>query len=161
MKIKRVAIYVTTFVLLLSLVAVVNAQYAQTLVAYAPIGNGSVTNPSGIIGSSPNGSYAQIYGGNAGDGGNIEVQMSASVPSGSPIYLYGYSASGYYSRIYVYVSNDGYSWALVNSGYINNNAAGWIYVGNAPITYRYIAVSGYDGTYGYSVNVYTDCINSP
>ena len=71
------------------------------------IGYGSVNNPSNLL-NAQDGNYATIYGGNPGDGGQIVGQMSAL--SGGNIYVYGYSSSGYYSNLYVYVSTDDSTW---------------------------------------------------
>lgn len=158
MKKSLVILPMATLVLMMSFIAVASAAYAQSVVGYAPIGNGSVSNPNGILGSSPDGSYTQLYGGNLGDGGVIDVYMSSTVSSGAPVYLYSYSASGYYSHVYVYVSYDNSNWYLVGSGYVYGGP-GWLYCGNAPITYRYIGIAAYDDE-GWSANFFIDCIYS-
>jgi hypothetical protein len=146
-------------VLMMSLIAVASAAYGQSVVAYAGIEDGFVSNPNGILGSSPDDSYARLYGGNLGDGGVIDVYMSSTVSSGAPVYLYSYSAPGYYSHVYVYVSYDNSNWHLVGSGYVYPDDPGWLYCGDAPITYRYIGIAAYDDE-GWSANFYIDCIYS-
>ncbi|MEM3378692.1 MAG: hypothetical protein QW674_07095 [Candidatus Bathyarchaeia archaeon] len=123
--------------------------------SYGTYGYGSVYNPSYIIGA-PNGQYTRIYGGNPGDGGYVQGNMNA--PSGGYIYAYAYSVAGYYSDLYVYVSNDNQNWNLVGETYhrISSSSPSWVYVGQALSTFRYIIVVGYDT--GNSVNLYVDAI---
>lgn len=159
MKKSFVAIPVAALVLMMSLIAIANAQYGQSVVSYAAIGSGAVNSPNNILGSAPNGAYTQLYGGNPGDGGTIDVYLNAQVASGSAVKLYCYSASGYYSHTYVYVSNDNINWYQVSNGYVSGGP-GWVNFGNAPIAFRYVAVAVYDDQ-GYSANLFVDCINSP
>jgi len=89
--------------------------------------------------------------------------MTGSLGSGGGfsrghIYLYGYSGSGYYSHLYVYVSkNFDYDWQLAKSLYVSSSTPGWIDIGNAPSSFKYIAVVGIDDQ-GWSCNLFIDAV---
>lgn len=118
------------------------------------IGDGSVSNAGGLIGNGPDGNYANIYGGNPGDGGQITGQMSGV--AGGNIQIYGYSTSGYYSNLYVYVSMDDSTWYQIgNYVTVSSSTAYWISIGYYA-DFKYIAVCGYD-SYD-SVNLHLDCV---
>ena len=126
---------------------------------YGTMGNGIISNPDAIEGA-PDYICAGIYGGNYGDGAWIKAEMNA--PSGGNIYAIvsrGYSAAGYYSNLYVYVSTDGTHWNWVNNNYItvSSNYPGWISIGLPYMgDFTWIAVVGYD-TYD-SVNLNIDAV---
>jgi hypothetical protein len=118
------------------------------------IGYGSVSNPTNLIGTQ-NGNYAGIYGGNPGDGGEIVGQMNTL--SGGNIYVYGYSTSGYYSNLYVYVSMDDNTWYQIGSyTTVSSTTPYWINAGSYMGDFKYIAVVGYD-SYD-SVNLHLDAV---
>jgi hypothetical protein len=122
---------------------------------YSNIGAGSVTNPGYIVGVK-DGYYAQIYGGNYGDGGEITGQMSATVASGSTVKLWEYSASGYSSNELIYGGNSASGpWTLIASGTINS-ATPQYWSFTTSIAFTYISVTGYDT--GNSVNLFIDCV---
>jgi hypothetical protein len=54
----------------------------------------------------------EFYGGDYGDGAIVNVYMDKQISSGIPIYMYGSSASGYKSHVYVYLSNDNSNWYI-------------------------------------------------
>lgn len=121
---------------------------------YGPYGYGAVANASNIVGT-VDGQYADIYGGNPGDGGYIFGNMNA--PSGGWVYAYAYSAPDYLSDLYVYVSYDSQNWYQVGEKIrIDSSSPSWVYVGRSPNTFRYIAVCGYD--WPYSVNLHVDAV---
>ena len=126
-------------------------------------GYGSVSNPTNIHGKAPDGAYTGIYGGNYDDGGAVVSIMTGSLGSGGGfsrghIYLYGYSVSGYYSHLYVYVSkNNYYDWQLAKSLYVYSSTPSWIDIGNAPSEFKYIAVVGIDDQ-GWSCNLRIDAV---
>jgi hypothetical protein len=129
--------------------------YALYVTSSLTIGNGIVNNPVYITGSGPDGYYAQIYGGNIGDGGAIICEMSSTVPAGSYIAIYQYSASGYYSSEIVDVSNSSAGpWTEIGSATISGGPA-WTYF-TCPVAFTYIAIVGYDN--GIPVNLYIDCV---
>jgi hypothetical protein len=134
-----------------------NDYIISSVYSYATYGHGSVANPNNIVGE-PDGQYAEIYGGNPGDGGQILGNMNA--PSGGYVYAYVYSTAGYYSNLYVYVSYDGQSWSLVGGTYqvISSSTPSWVYMGLSPGTFRYIAVCGYD-SYD-SVDLHVDAVKA-
>jgi len=139
------------------------SMWSQTCISTVPqgdygiVGNGGITNPDAIVGN-PDGNCAEEYGGNYGDGAWIQAEMNA--PSGGNIQIYGYSATGYYSNLYVYVSMDGTNWYWVNNNYItvSSNSPGWISLGLPYMgDFTWIAVCGYD-TYD-SVKLELDAVN--
>jgi hypothetical protein len=97
----------------------------------------------------------RIYGGNAGDGGSIVGEMN-SVSNGD-IYLWGYSASGYYTYLHVYVSYYPDSgWVETSAQQVDPGAAHWIDC-NSGSNFRYIAIAAiYDS--GRSANIYIDSV---
>jgi hypothetical protein len=120
-------------------------------------GHGAVYNPTGIVGSSNDGNYAVIAGPNFGDGGNIVGWMNAEAHG--HIYLYGYSAPGYYTHLYVFVSyNNNNDWSQTSVQTVYPGSAQWIdcgsyYGGN----FRYIAIAAIDDN-GMSANLYMDSV---
>jgi hypothetical protein len=162
-KVRMISIVVV--LLILCFATSVYATYAYYVVSYAKIGNSNYSNIYGIE-SGPDNSYCELYGGDYGDGAVVNVYMDAQISSGAPIYMYGYSYSGYMSHVYVYMSSDNSNWYLVGSGYLDaysyvgSTTPSYIYVGNAPITGRYIGISAYDGQ-GWSAKVLVDFIYTP
>ncbi len=139
--------------------------YANTYISKTAYNNGAANNPTYMLGSTPDGLYTQLYGGDRYDGGMV-VSKVATDYSGSGsgyayghIYLQGYSVSGYYSHLYVYVSQmNNNDWQLVNSFTVYPSPYSvWIDVGNAPYGFKYIAVAGYDDA-GLSANLMIDCV---
>ncbi|MCW4018199.1 MAG: PKD domain-containing protein [Candidatus Bathyarchaeota archaeon] len=120
-------------------------------------GNGAINNPNGLVGSSNNANFVQIYGGNSGDGGNIVGAMNA--PAHGNIKIYGYSAPGYWTHIHVYVSyNANNDWVPVSNQTITSSSPYWINCGNYPSDFRYIAIAAlYES--GYSANLFVDSVS--
>ena len=117
-------------------------------------GAGNANSANNLIGNQ-DGAYANLWGGNPGDGGNIVGVMNAA--SGGNIYIYGYSTSGYYSDLYVYVSTDNQHWTQIgNALRITQSTPYWISIGSYMGDFSYIAVAGYDT--GYSVNLHLDAV---
>jgi len=130
--------------------------YVSSIVSYDTWEYGSVSNPNGLTGSSNDGSYARIYGGNPGDGGVIAGWMN-EVATGD-IELYGYSASGYYTHLYVYVSYyNNYDWTLTKVQTVYPGSAHWIDCGSYSGDFRYIAIAAIDDN-GMSANIYIDSV---
>jgi hypothetical protein len=130
--------------------------YVSSIAQYSTWAYGQVHNPDSLIGNSNDGNYAQIYGGNLNDGGNIVGWMN-DVAHGH-VYLYGYSAPGYYTHMYVYVSyNNNNDWTEITRQTVYPSSAGWIdccsYSGN----FRYIAIAAIDDN-GMSANLYIDSV---
>ena len=156
---------VVVAILVLCFITSVYAAYASYVVSYAKIGNGSYGNIYDIEGG-PDGYYCELYGGNYGDGAIVNVYATAQISPGAPIYMYGYSAAGYRSHVYVYISNNNNDWYLVGSGYLDaysypgSMSPGYVYVGDAPISGRYIGISAYDDQ-GWSAKVLVDFVYSP
>jgi hypothetical protein len=114
-----------------------------------------VANPNNLIGSSNDGQYAEIYAGNYHDEAMIVGAMNA-VAHGH-VELYGYSASGYYSHLYVYVSYDYSNWYQVTSQTVNPGSAHWIDCGYYSGSFRYIAIVAYNDQ-GLSGRIYVDSV---
>jgi hypothetical protein len=76
--------------------------------------------------------------------------------SGGNICIRGWSTSGYYSDLYVYVSNDNQNWVTVATLCITQSSPYWITVGTVKSNFLYIAVAGYDS--GNSVNLHLDAV---
>jgi hypothetical protein len=74
------------------------------------------------------------------------------------IYLYGYSASGYYTHLYVYVSyNNNYDWTRTSVQTVYPSSAAWIDCGSYSGNFRYIAIAAIDDN-GMSANIYIDSV---
>ena len=117
----------------------------------APYGDGHVSNPDALATNHPDGSYAHIYGENAGDGGNIVGQMSGV--AGGNIYVYGRSDSAYPSDLWVFVSMDGSTWYQINSPIeVSSSDAQWIPIGYYA-DFEYLAVAGYNSQHGVSLYI--------
>jgi hypothetical protein len=121
-------------------------------------GYGAVSNPNGLIGSSPDGSFVHLYGGNGGDGGHVVGQMSA-VSSGD-IWVYAYSGNGYYTHFYTFVSyNNNNDWTQTKVQTVVGSGGGpqWINCGSSSNGFRYIGLAGFDDN-GMSASIYIDAV---
>ncbi|MCW4000400.1 MAG: hypothetical protein NWE93_09185 [Candidatus Bathyarchaeota archaeon] len=121
-------------------------------------GQGAVNNPSGLVGDYNDRSYVQLWGGNYGDGGLIIGQMADTSTGG--INLWGYSGTGYYSHVYVFVSyNNYYDWDQVVCLTVYGDGTGphWIYCGSWWNDFRYIAIVAIDDN-GMSANFFVDSV---
>ena len=125
----------------------------SNIISASNIGAGSVSNANNVIGAQ-NGQYADFWGPNYGDGGSINAQMNAL--SGGNIYVYGYSTSGYYSELWVYVSMDDNTWTQLQPIVISSTTPNWINVGSYMGDFKYLALTGYDA--GCSVNLHLDAV---
>lgn len=76
------------------------------------MGQGSFTNAVYAIGG-PNGNYAELYGGNRGDGASIIVNFTKAYSSGH-LTVFGYSNTGYYSHVIIKFSADGTTWTTAS-----------------------------------------------
>jgi hypothetical protein len=133
--------------------SMIGQNYVSNVITSNNMQYGSVSDADYISGDQ-DGQYAYIYGGNFGDGGNINAEMNAL--SGGYISVYGYSDSGYYSDLLVYVSNDDSTWTLVNSAIVSSTTPSWINVGVYMGDFQYIAIAGFDS--GYSVSLHLDAV---
>jgi hypothetical protein len=126
----------------------------STYSTYNPY-SAAISNPSGLCGPSPDGNFAYLYAGNYGDEAMIIANMNGE--ASGHVYLNGYSDSGYYSNLYVYVSNDGTNWYLLPNGdqIITANSAYYIDCGSYS-NFQYVAVVGYDS--GDSVSLHIDSV---
>lgn len=130
--------------------------YVEAIYDSGPYGSGSVSSPTNLIGQLPNNQYANIYGGNPGDGGYIVGRMDA--PAATTIKIRGYSEQYYQSDLYVYVAADeNFIWTKVAQIRITSSSPQWYSVATVHTGFRYIAVSGYDT--GFSVYLHLDTIN--
>lgn len=118
-------------------------------------GQGNAWNVHNIEGPSPDGQYGTVYGGNYGDAGYINGEFGGEAHG--EIYLYGYSSPGYYSHLYVYVSDDGNNWNYVNDQYVTANSPYSIDVGTYSGNFKYISIVGYDDV-GYSCCLNIDSV---
>lgn len=119
-------------------------------------GSGAANNPGGLTGNSNDGNYAQLWGGNRNDGGQIVGWMDQTAHG--HIYLYGHSGNGYYSHLYTYVSyNNNNDWTQTSSQTISNTNNQWIDCGTYSGNFRYIAIVGIDDN-GMSCNFFIDSV---
>jgi hypothetical protein len=128
------------------------------LVQATPYGSGQINNPANLCGQNTDGNYAQIYGGGTNDGGVIIGWMN--MISTGHIYLYGYSAAGYYTHLYVYVSMDNYNdWVQITPSNftVYPDSAQWIDCGSYSGYFRYISIVAINDA-GYSANIYLDAV---
>jgi hypothetical protein len=91
--------------------------YVSSTYSYGTTGAGSVTNPNSWVGSSDDGQYTILYGGNYGDGGWIIGTMNTA--AAGHMYIYGYSSPGYYTHLIVYTSKDGTTFTTLSSQTVN------------------------------------------
>jgi len=83
--------------------------WVTNVVSTTKYGDGSIANPDGLAHSYNDGNFVQLYGGNPDDGYEIVGAMNGDAHG--HIYLWGYSAAGYYTHLYVYVAyNSGGPW---------------------------------------------------
>jgi hypothetical protein len=138
-----------------------NTTYGQgvDLTESQKIGNGSISNPQYILGSSPDQRFAQIYGGNTGDGGMIAVVMDTRVNAGSTIAIDEYSQAYYSSTENIYVANNTAGpWTEVGTVTLDNwSGESWQYF-YPSVSFTCILVVGYD--YGDSCNLLIDCVTT-
>ena len=114
-------------------------------------GNGYEANSNLFI-NYPDGDFAYIYGGNPNDGAQICGEMWGTVGQGDTVSMYGYSDSGYYSHIIVYVSfSSNGPWTQEWSGDIIGDT--WTTF-TASQMFNYMIVVGYD--FGNSVSYHPD-----
>jgi rhodanese-related sulfurtransferase len=132
--------------------------WVSSIQAYSWYGSAAchVWNPDNLNGANSDGNYAQIYAGNYGDQAMIVGYMNENAYGN--IYLYGYSASGYYSHLYVYVSPNNSNWYQVTSTEIDPSSAYSINCGYYSSTFRYIAIVAYDD-WGLSANLFIDAVS--
>ena len=116
-----------------------------------------VWNANGICKAYSDNSFAQIYAGNYGDQAMIMGVMSGTAKG--DIWLYGYSAPGYYSDYQVWISTNGVTWTSVYSSWISGSSSPqYIYGGYTSSSFNYMAVVCYNT--GYSCNLFIDCVTS-
>ena len=121
--------------------------------------DGFVSNPDGLVGIANDESFVLIYGGNYGDGGAVIGVMSGD--STGHILLYGYSDTGYYTHLYVFVSyNNYYDWYQPTIGVQTVDYADgqhWIDCGTYSGTFRFIAIVAIDDN-GMSAKLFVDSV---
>jgi len=107
------------------------------------VDGGSVSNHENLAGSFPDGDFAHIYCGNPPDMAQIYGTMNREA-SGN-VKVYGNSYSGYYSDLYVFVSDDYENWDQVGSKVtVTATSPYWIDFGPSSGSFLYIVVVGYD-----------------
>jgi hypothetical protein len=130
--------------------------YVSSIAQTGTWGAGAVNNPNGLIGSSNDGSYVQLWGGNPGDGGQIVGWMSQT--ANGHIYLYGHSGPGYYTHLYTFVSyNNNYDWTQTSVQTVSGTNDRWIDCGSYSGNFRYIAIAAIDDN-GMSANIFIDSV---
>jgi hypothetical protein len=119
---------------------------------------GWVDNDQYIMGNSNDDNFAHIHCPNQGDMAMIEGVMDKE--TSGHIWIYGKSGpGGYYSDLYVYVSDEypSENWEFVNSLTITEYTSPyWIDIGTPSGKFRYIEIVGYDS--GFSVCLYLDSV---
>jgi hypothetical protein len=107
----------------------IDYSHASYYVTAPPSGSGSVSNPSGITGRSPDGSVANIKGVAANAGGKIVTQLNQAAKG--DIWIYANSVPGYNTDFYTFVSpTNNNDWTQTTSTTLQgNNKAVWINCG--------------------------------
>jgi hypothetical protein len=119
------------------------------------VDGGSVVNHENLTGSFPDGDFAYIYCGNPPDMAQIYGSMNRE--ASGQVEVYGKSYSGYYSDLYVYVSDDYENWDQVGDKVtVTSTSPYWIDFGPSSGSFLYIAVVGYDNAN--SVKLYLDSV---
>jgi hypothetical protein len=85
--------------------------YVSNYVTATPSGSGSITNPNGLTGHAPDGSFANIKGVAANSGGKIVAQLNQA--SRGDVWIYANSVSGYNTDFYTFAA------------YNNSNPSDW------------------------------------
>jgi len=107
------------------------------------VDGGSVSDHENLAGSYPDGDFAHIYCGNHPDMAQIYGSMNRE--ASGQVEVYGNSYSGYYSDLYVYVSDDYENWDQVGSEVtVTATSPYWIDFGPSTGSFLYIVVAGYD-----------------
>jgi len=134
-----------------------NPYYVSSITHTQAYGSGAVNNPNGLIGSSNDGSYVQLWGGNPNDGGQIVGWMSQTAHG--HVYLYGHSGPGYYTHLYVWVSyNNNGDWGNpISVQTVSGTNDRWIDCNTPSGNFRYIAIVGIDDN-GMSANIFIDSV---
>jgi hypothetical protein len=106
-----------------------------------------VENPEYLLGYSPDSQSVHLHAGEPYDYAYVVANMSAKAEG--HIYVYGCSGpGGYQSHLYVYVSEDGENWDLVNPNgqpiEVTATSPYWIDVGTYSGPFQHIGIAGYD-----------------
>jgi hypothetical protein len=134
-----------------------DSYYVSSITHTQAYGYGAVNNPNGLIGSSNDGSYVQLWGGNPNDGGQIVGSMNQEAHG--HVYLYGHSGNGYYTHLYVWVSyNNNGDWGNpISVQTVSGTNDRWIDCNTPSGNFRYIAIVGIDDN-GMSSNIFIDSV---
>jgi hypothetical protein len=131
----------------------VSSIYSTTTYAY-----GIVNDPENMKHSYNDGSFTQLYGGNYGDGAEIVGSMNR--PAHGHIYLWGHSYSGYYTHLYVSVSNNGINWydtTIPVQTVDYRSGTYWIDCGSYGSDFRYLKLKAIDDN-GMSARLLVDSV---
>lgn len=113
-------------------------------VSYISGYDGPVYAPENLVGTQPDGQFAEIDGyGPYYWYGRIIGAMNTQATG--HIYMYGYGEG----PLYVYTSYDGYYFDLVSVPYVSSGSPYWIDCGSNPNPFNYIAVTAEDPNYFY------------
>lgn len=128
---------------------------------YTTYGQGQVHNEAYSVGF-PNSNYAEIYGGNNGDGGSIYPAWASGQHSGE-LYIWGYSynnGGGVAYRSWVIVKYyNGASWVQLSASYWNpsaTNTGSWIDIGHVTNAEVVNITSIFYG--GYSADIFVGAV---
>jgi hypothetical protein len=122
-------------------------------------GSGLVSNPNGFTGAQPNEDYTRLRAVGVYDQAGVIGSMGYIAAHGH-IYVRGYSASGYTSRLRVYASYYEDDWECVSGNIVvSPGSARWIDCGVWSSTFRYIGLVVYRESAGdRSSDLYLDSV---
>ena len=118
-----------------------------------PYGGGGIINQNNLIGSPPDGKYAQIYGTASGSGGQIICNMSPGAHGN--IWIYAKVVPGSTSHVYTYVSNNFVTWYNTADLYVSNTNEQWISCGYYWSNFKYLGIAAINDQ-GHQVSINID-----
>lgn len=116
-------------------------------------GYGCVDSEDNIVGSMPDGNYAELSAYEYDSMARITVTMSSQATG--EVIVNGYSNVGYTSRMIVYVSSDAYNWNLIYDDYVYDTSPTSIYCGYAS-NFNYVMINVYSDGYYYDCDLFVD-----
>jgi hypothetical protein len=132
--------------------------YVSKIEDYSYYGSAAgINNPNYLTGNTVDGLFAHLHAGDYGDQaviiGRLNTQKTGRV------YLYGYSTSGYFSHLLVYVSYDGNNWGnpILNAYVWTPNEEKFYIDCGLASNINYIAIAAYDDL-GWSAALNIDAV---
>jgi len=110
-------------------------------------GSAYVSNAGSVLGPYPDNNYAELAAYDYGAMARTTVTMNTQ--TSGEVVVRGYSNYGYYSRMIVYTSTDGYNWNLIYDNYVSSSSPDYIYCGYSA-NINYVMINAYcDDPYYY------------